>query len=129
MLFSTIVLSLLLSISESSARFTQSRSHHDIQPNPNKKLTLGFAHAVKALATPGSKNLAQIDRERAVAFLGGSSGLSKAGKVVSVGATNTAVTYSTTVGIGSPPVQCEQRKTLTSFDVYESLRYLVDRHW
>lgn len=96
-----LILSLLLA-SSSDARFTHARPDHANLNHirDSSKLTLGFAHQVKLLT--GSKTLAQLDRERAVALVSNTTG-----KIVSNNAKNTAVTYTMTVGIGSPPVDCE----------------------
>lgn len=73
-------------------------------------VTLEFAHHVKALN--GTKNLAQIDRARAKTLVNNVSSadlkiVSAAGKMVSIGVNNNVVTYTTQVGVGSPPTQCK----------------------
>jgi pepsin A len=64
-------------------------------------VTLQFAHHVNSLN--GTKNLAQIDRARAKALVDNVTGAK--GNVVSVGINNAVVTYTTQVGIGSPPTK------------------------
>jgi hypothetical protein len=92
---STAVLSLLLAVLSSAT---------PVQRDSNR-VTLHFAHQVNALC--GSQNLAELDRDRATALLDNAAGQKTSGKVVSVDVTNTAVTYTSQVGIGSPPVDCE----------------------
>jgi len=91
---STAILSLLLAAVSTAT---------PIQRHSNG-VTLGFVHKVHALH--GSKNLAEIDRARASAFVHNAQGKKATfnGKVVSVGVTNTAVTYTAKIGVGSPPV-------------------------
>jgi saccharopepsin len=69
-------------------------------------VTLEFAHHVKALN--GTKNLAQIDRARAKKLVNNVSAAS--GKVTSVDVSNAVVSYTTQIGVGSPPTQCEYAK-------------------
>ena len=91
----TAILSLLLVVVSSAT---------PIQRDSNK-VTLSFTHQVNTLR--GSKNLAEIDRDRAAAFFDDTSSRVGASKVVSVGVTNAAVTYTSQVGVGNPPVNCE----------------------
>jgi hypothetical protein len=93
---STALLSLLLAVVSSATPIRRD----------SNKVTLHFAHQVNALC--GSQNLAEIDRDRAIALVNNAAG-HKAGKV-SVDVTNTAVTYTSQVGIGSPPKECESHR-------------------
>ena len=91
----TAILSLLLVVVSSAT---------PIQRDSNK-VTLSFTHQVNTLR--GSKNLAEIDRDRAAAFHDDTSSRMSGSKVVSVGVTNAAITYTSQVGVGNPPVNCE----------------------
>ena len=97
MFTSTLILSLLAAVFSAATPIQRHSSG----------VTLGFVHKVHALH--GSKNLAQIDRARASALIHNTQN-NKAvfnGRVISVAMTNTAVTYTAQVGVGSPPVECE----------------------
>jgi hypothetical protein len=77
-----------------------------VQIRDSSKVTLHFAHKVNALR--GSANLAEIDRVRANAFINSAAGQGAVkGKAVSVGVTNSGVAYTSQVGIGTPPTECE----------------------
>jgi hypothetical protein len=90
---STALLSLLLAAVSSATPIRRD----------SNKVTLQFAHQVNALC--GLQNLAEIDRDRAIALVNNAA--SQKGGKVSVDVTNTAVTYTAQVDIGSPPTQCE----------------------
>ncbi|KAF7980816.1 hypothetical protein HWV62_36432 [Athelia sp. TMB] len=100
---SAVILSLLVA-NPTDARLHATREHH-VTRDAATKLSLGFAHEVKLLT--GSKTLPQLDRERAVSFMRNQTSKASAAAVISsnVNANNTAVTYTTSVGIGSPPTQ------------------------
>src|SRR5882762_7831632 len=91
---STVILSLLLAAVSSATPIQRDAS----------TVTLGFAHQINPLGN-NSKTIAEIDRARASKYLDHTFG-QKAGKVVSVGVTNAAVTYTAQVGIGSPATKC-----------------------
>lgn len=93
MLSLTVILSLLLAIVSSATPIQRDA----------KKFAWKFAHQINPLR--GSMNLAEIDRERAKAFISHATGEEAMGRTISVGATNTGVVYTAQVGVGSPPVE------------------------
>jgi cathepsin E len=101
MFTSTVILSLLLATISSAT---------PIERNSNN-VNLEFVTKIAAL---DGKTLAEIDRERASEYLKHSFGSNAAGKVISTGVTNTGVTYTAKVGVGSPPTQCEYANDMNS---------------
>lgn len=68
------------------------------------KFTLAFAANVNAT---GSSNLAQMDRARAAALRSNALARKNGKRADSVSVKNTAVTYTASVGVGSPATDCK----------------------
>ena len=90
-----------------------------------KRFSLAFAAKVNGT---GSVNIADADRARAASLRANGLAKKNGKRDGTVSVTNTAVTYTASVGVGSPPTQCRFTATLSIVSSFIYFRYSFDRY-